>query len=215
MEVQMARRQQRLILRPRRLRRAGAAGSLLALYVDSENDRSGMHRANRCQGRDPPIPTEKLKFTPYQPRNLSPETRVAIYGRTATVLQDAKPVAEQVDLCGAYAERHSWEVVATYADDGCSGMAFVGRQGFSSMMTAAENGEFSLLLTSDLDRLSRNAMDTHSIANELKDFGVQVCTVAAGMVDLETAASERIFTNSRGVSVRRSLRTDTKRRTCK
>lgn len=107
---------------------------------------------------------------------------IAIYARYSTNMQTFKSIEDQVAICRAYAERHEWEVVAAYHDAERSGTTLVGRDGFFEMMAAAERGEFTVVVVEDVDRLSRNAADTHSLFQELDDLDITVCTVSSGLV---------------------------------
>jgi DNA invertase Pin-like site-specific DNA recombinase len=111
-----------------------------------------------------------------------PGSRVVIYARYSTNMQTFKSIEDQVAICRKYAERHEWEVVAVYHDAERSGTTLVGRDGFFEMMAAAERGEFTVVVVEDVDRLSRNAADTHSLFQELNDLDITVFTVSSGPV---------------------------------
>lgn len=117
-----------------------------------------------------------------------PGTRVAIYARYSTNMQAFKSIEDQVALCREYAGRLGWSIVDAYYDAERSGTTLVGRGGFFKMMAAADHGEFSVVLTEDLDRLSRTPSQTHGIVEELEALDINICTVSGGMVsDMEVA----------------------------
>lgn len=111
-----------------------------------------------------------------------PGSKVAIYARYSTNLQTFKSIEDQIELCRVYAAKQGWEVVATYHDAERSGTTTVGRDGLFSMMAAADRGEFVIVLVEDVDRLSRNAADTHGLVDELAAVDVTVCTVGSGVM---------------------------------
>lgn len=112
----------------------------------------------------------------------SPGTKVAIYGRYSTNMQTIKSIEDQVSLCRDYAQKQGWEVVDAFHDAERSGTTLVGRAGFFSMMAAADRGEFAVVLVEDIDRLSRNAADTHGLFEALDALDIVVCTVSSGLV---------------------------------
>jgi len=117
-----------------------------------------------------------------------PGARVAIYARYSTNMQTFKSIEDQVSQCRRYAERYGWIVAGEFYDAEKSGTTLVGRAGFFKLMSLAEEGAFSLVLTEDLDRISRTASDTHGIIEELEELEIQVCTVSSGIVtDMEVA----------------------------
>lgn len=115
-------------------------------------------------------------------------TPVAIYARYSTSLQSPLSIEDQVSLCRDYLQRHGWVEAGVFADPERSATSWVGRDGYFSMMAAADRGEFSLVLVEDLDRLSRVPSATHLVVEELEALDILVCTVSSGIVtDMEVA----------------------------
>lgn len=106
--------------------------------------------------------------------------RAALYARFSTEKQDFSSIADQYRVCEQYAARHSWEIVARYADEGISGAAIGNRPGFNAMMAAALRGEIDVLLVMELSRLSRSAADLNKAIDRLTFRGVRVIGVSNG-----------------------------------
>lgn len=114
-------------------------------------------------------------------------TPVAIYVRTATTTT-ATATNNQIQACRQFAQALDWVEVGAYIDAACSGSTVTDRDGLSRMVSAAERGEFSVLLVAQLDRISRNPGALYRTVEDLHAFGVQVCTVDRGMIaDIELA----------------------------
>lgn len=110
-------------------------------------------------------------------------TPVAIYARYSSSLQSPMSIEDQVALCRDYIQRHGWVEVGVYVDAERRGTTWVGRDGYFSMMADADRGKFSIVLTEDLDRLSRVPSGTHLVIEELEALDIVVCTVSSGIVD--------------------------------
>src|SRR3989344_3687367 len=100
--------------------------------------------------------------------------RAVIYARFSTDKQDPSTIADQYHVCGEYAARQGWEIVARYADEGISGAAIGNRPGFNTMMDAALRGEIGVLLVMELTRLSRSAADLNKAIDRLTFRDVRV-----------------------------------------
>lgn len=109
-------------------------------------------------------------------------TPVAIYVRTATTTT-ATAINNQIEVCRQFAQALDWVEVGAYIDAACSGSTVTDRDGLSRMVSAAERGEFSVLLVAQLDRISRNPVALRRTVVDLQAVGVQVCTVDQGMID--------------------------------
>ena len=109
-------------------------------------------------------------------------TRAAIYARFSSDLQDVRSIGDQVALCRAYAERQGWTVASIYADAAISGASTQGREAFGRMVADAEMKCFNLILAEDLSRLSRNMVDIETFRERLEFIGVELRTVADGVV---------------------------------
>ena len=80
--------------------------------------------------------------------------RVAFYGRYSRAEQDPVSISGQFVNCTAIAERHGFEVVARYKDEGISGEAD-DRPGFLALLAASECGSIDGIVADESSRLSR------------------------------------------------------------
>lgn len=87
--------------------------------------------------------------------DLSP-TRVALYMRASTE-QQKYSVAQQATLLTAYAASAGYIIVASYIDDGRSGLTLAGRRGLQALLAQVVGGtaEFSRVLILDVSRWGR------------------------------------------------------------
>lgn len=108
--------------------------------------------------------------------------RVAIYARYSSDLQDARSITDQVALARAYAVRQGWTVVAEFSDAAISGASIANRPGLQDLMRAAESGSFDVVLCEALDRVSRDLEDIAGIYKRLTFRGLQLVTIADGVV---------------------------------
>lgn len=107
----------------------------------------------------------------------------AIYARFSTELQNERSIADQIDLCRAYAQREGLEVVATFEDKARSGASMIGRDGLLDMIQRAKTGEFEVVIVEALDRLSRDMEDLAGIHKRLTFGGVEIRAVHEGAVN--------------------------------
>lgn len=108
--------------------------------------------------------------------------RAAIYARFSTDLQNDRSVADQFALCEAHARKAGWRVTGRFADHAASGASIHGRPEYQRLIGLALAGELDLILTEDLDRLSRNLADIARLFETLSFAGVKIVTVADGEV---------------------------------
>jgi len=111
------------------------------------------------------------------------KTRAFLYARMGVADSGAagQPLA-QLDACRAYATAHGYRVVAESTDFG-SGLVME-RPGIDSMLALARKGAIDVVVTRDVDRLTRNTLAAQRLMAELAAVGVRVETVtapAAGM----------------------------------
>lgn len=81
----------------------------------------------------------------------------------------------QLDMCREYAQAHGWQVLAELAEDdrGASGAAFELPQ-LNRLLEMARANEFDLLVTREIDRLSRNLTKQLIVEQDLKRAGVEI-----------------------------------------
>ena len=107
-------------------------------------------------------------------------TRVAIYARYSSELQQERSIDDQFALCRDFAARRNWTVTSTYADRAVSGASIHGRHEFQRMVEDASDRRFDVVLAEDIDRLARNQADGAQLFERLAFLGIPVWTVADG-----------------------------------
>ena len=87
---------------------------------------------------------------------------VAAYCRVSTDKEDQRSsFASQRAYFEAYIARcPDWQLYQIYADEGVTGTSTRKRQAFLRMLEDARNGCFSLIVTKEISRFSRNILDT-------------------------------------------------------
>jgi site-specific DNA recombinase len=108
-------------------------------------------------------------------------TRVAIYARFSTDMQNALSAEDQIRLCRAYAERQGWQVVDAYSDAAISGQN-KHRPGLNAMLAAADRRDFDIVLSESLDRIARDLGDTAEIYRRLEFARVALFTCSDNRV---------------------------------
>ena len=86
--------------------------------------------------------------------------RTCTYARYSSDLQSNASIEDQVRLCNEYAKNQGWKIGNCYTDAGISGASLL-RPGIQSLMQAAINGEFDVLLCEALVNNARKL--SHSI----------------------------------------------------
>lgn len=109
--------------------------------------------------------------------------RAVIYARYSTDLQNDKSVEDQFRLCRDFAVRLGADVVKQYSDRAKSGASMFGRPGLADMMTAAERGDFEILITEHTDRVSRDIADLAHVHKVLRFRNVDMQCVNGGLMD--------------------------------
>lgn len=109
--------------------------------------------------------------------------RAVIYARYSTDLQNDKSVEDQFGLCRDFAARLGADVVKQFSDRAKSGASMFGRPGLADMMTAAERGDFEILITESTDRVSRDIADLAHVHKVLKFRNIEMQCVNGGLMD--------------------------------
>ncbi|MDX0232906.1 recombinase family protein [Sinorhizobium meliloti] len=109
--------------------------------------------------------------------------RAVIYARYSTDLQNDQSVEDQIRLCKDHASRIDAEVVEAFSDRAKSGASMFGRPGLSSLMQAAERGDFDVLIAEAPDRISRDIADLAHIHKTLRFRQVEMNCVNGGALD--------------------------------
>lgn len=109
--------------------------------------------------------------------------RAVIYTRySAGPEQTVQSIEGQLRVCKNYIASHGWEFVRYYADEHISGRTDR-RPQFQEMISAAERGEFDVLVVYSTDRFSRNKFDSINYKKKLKDLGIRICYAAENIPD--------------------------------
>lgn len=105
--------------------------------------------------------------------------RVAGYCRVSTDRDDqANSFEAQQRYFREYILQHpDWTLHEIYADEGITGTSTRKRAQFNRMIRDAYDGKFTLILTKEVSRFSRNILDTISYTRELRSIGVGVLFV--------------------------------------
>ena len=105
--------------------------------------------------------------------------KVGIYARYSSDNQRDSSIADQFRICRTFAERQGWTIADEYSDHAVSGATLL-RPGFQSLMRAALNRRFDVVLAESLDRFSRDQEDTAGLFKRLTFAGVNIVTLAEG-----------------------------------
>jgi DNA invertase Pin-like site-specific DNA recombinase len=123
-------------------------------------------------------------------RIFTQPVRVAIYSRVSTGSQTTE---NQLRELQAVADRHSWEVVARFTDEGISGAKGRDqRPGLNSLMEGVTRRDFDKVMAWSVDRLGRSLPDLLSIMGELKAKGVDLYLHQQSL-DTSTPAGKAMF----------------------
>jgi DNA invertase Pin-like site-specific DNA recombinase len=88
-----------------------------------------------------------------------------------------------------YAERHGYQIIREYVDEGIAGDEERKRKAFMRMLADAERKEFQVILCDDKDRFARfDTIDQGYYVKPLRDRGIRLETVAQGRVDWSSFA---------------------------
>jgi DNA invertase Pin-like site-specific DNA recombinase len=116
--------------------------------------------------------------------------RAALYARVST---DGQTVENQLRELQAVAERHEWEIVATYTDEGISGAKGRSqRPALDELCKAVNRKEFDIVAVWSVDRLGRSLQDLVSILGELHSKGIHLYLLQQG-IDTTTPSGKAMF----------------------
>jgi site-specific DNA recombinase len=105
-------------------------------------------------------------------------TRAALYARFSTDKQRDASIEDQFRECERVAKAAGLTVVQRFEDRGISA-GTIQRPGYQTMLTAARNQEFDVIVCEDISRLWRNRGEFGSRSVELEDLGVH-CLMCVG-----------------------------------
>jgi DNA invertase Pin-like site-specific DNA recombinase len=116
--------------------------------------------------------------------------RVALYLRVSTADQTVENQRQELQ---AVAERHGWQIVAEYADEGISGAKGRDkRPAFDRLIKAAVRNEFDMIAAWSVDRLGRSLQDLVAFLGEIHGAGVDLFLFRQGL-DTSTPAGKAMF----------------------
>lgn len=120
--------------------------------------------------------------------------RVAAYCRVSTDSTDQANsfAAQQRYFREWISGQPGWTLAEIYADEGLSGTVANIRPAFQRMMEDAHAGAFSLILSKEVSRFSRNLLDTIRYTRELKSIGVEVYFLTDGIRTMDPDAELRL-----------------------
>jgi DNA invertase Pin-like site-specific DNA recombinase len=116
--------------------------------------------------------------------------RVALYLRVSTTEQTVEN--QRRELFQA-AERHGWEIVAEFVDEGISGSRGRDRRpGFDKLCKGVARRDFDMVAAWSVDRLSRSVQHLVGFLDELKAKGVGIFLLQQG-IDSSTPAGKALL----------------------
>lgn len=114
---------------------------------------------------------------------MTDSKRVVIYARYSSDLQNPLSIRDQIDLCERYAKKKGWLVIQHFSDEGITGSTDR-RPGYQAMRSAMSRGEFDIMLTESMDRLSRDPEHTARLYKDARFVDADIYTVDRGKVDI-------------------------------
>jgi DNA invertase Pin-like site-specific DNA recombinase len=116
--------------------------------------------------------------------------RVAIYTRVST---DGQTIDNQLVELQAVAERHGWNVIETFSDNGISGAK--GREkrpAYDALCKGAIRKDFDVIMAWSVDRLGRSLQHLVTFLGEIHSKGVDLYLHQQG-IDTTTPAGKAMF----------------------
>ncbi|MFY0624587.1 MAG: recombinase family protein [Pelagimonas sp.] len=107
--------------------------------------------------------------------------RVAIYARYSSDLQTDNSIEDQIRICQQRAEQEGWSVVECYTDHAISGESLF-RPGIQALMTAAPTGQFDIVMSEALDRVSRDLEGAAKVFKHLRFNDQQMFALSEGFI---------------------------------
>ncbi|MBL4750154.1 MAG: recombinase family protein [Amylibacter sp.] len=108
-------------------------------------------------------------------------TRVAIYARYSSNLQTPISIEDQIRICEDRAKAEGWTVVKHYTDHAVSGESLF-RPGIQSLITDAPLGQFDIVMSEALDRVSRDLEGAANIYKRLCFNDIKMFTLGEGFI---------------------------------
>lgn len=120
--------------------------------------------------------------------------KVALYARVSTEEQakEGFSIPAQLDELRRYAERHEYEIVQEYVDEGVSGKSIAGRPQMKRLLKDASLGIFNAVIVYKIDRISRKLKDALEIAELLDQTNVSLLSLNENF-DMSTPTGKVLF----------------------
>ena len=117
---------------------------------------------------------------------------MAIYARVSTADKNQTVENQLRDLL-AVAERQGWEVVATFTDEGISGVKGRDRRpGYDALLKGVARKDFDQIMTWSVDRLGRSLPDLVAFLNDIQSKSVDLYLHQQGL-DTSTPSGRMMF----------------------
>lgn len=127
-------------------------------------------------------------------KSKSTEKLAVAYYRMSTDKQDTS-IADQKAAVEKYAAKHGYTIVRPYIDKGVSGDDTKNRKDFQKMHADASCGDFQFILCWAQDRFGRfDSMEAMYWLHPLREQGVKLVTLDAGVFDFEDSTTMLVFT---------------------
>ena len=121
---------------------------------------------------------------------MSKPRRVALYLRVSTADQTVENQRRELE---AVAERHGWQIVATFADEGVSGTKSRGkRPGLDRLYQGIARRDFDQVAAWSVDRLGRSLQDLLTLLGDLHAKAVDLYLHQQGL-DTATPSGRAMF----------------------
>lgn len=103
--------------------------------------------------------------------------KAIIYCRSATADQQSNAqLSRQQEDCLAYARAQNYEVIEVISEAGLSGLD-QSRQGLQKLMALCDENEIKAVVTSDIERLSRDWQHINSLLQTFADKDIELITL--------------------------------------
>lgn len=108
-------------------------------------------------------------------------TKVALYARYSSENQKDSSIDQQLRMLMQRVEAEGWEVAGVYQDKALSGANMM-RPGLQSMLSAAFDHQFDIVLTESIDRLSRDQEDIAHMHKRLRFRNIAIISLMEGEI---------------------------------
>ena len=135
--------------------------------------------------------------------------KAAYYARRSSDLQNQRSTTDQLAALRIVGRARGAVEIHAFTDEGVSGAAIANRPGLRALLDGAARGEFNLVLTEALDRISRDQEGTAHVFKRLQFHGVTLETLSEGRIsELHVGLSgtmNQMFLVELGKKTRRGL----------